>query len=126
MKNDSLNIEWMIHYCDAIIDDVSTINGNIELYLDDKTLQRSCSFSLLQIGEISKRVTEETKSKYSDVNWRAIAGLRDRIVHHYEPLSLYALWDIIINDVPVLKESLLHIEKDLKSLSDSASDVKHL
>ena len=126
MKDDCLNIEWMIHYCDAIIDDVSTINGNIESYLDDKTLQRSCSFSLLQIGEISKRITDETKSKYSNVNWRAIAGLRDRIVHHYEPLSQYALWDIIINDIPVLKDSLLQIKKDSVSLSDSASDVKHL
>ena len=126
MKDDCLNIEWMIHYCDAIIDDVSTINGHIENYLDDKTLQRSCSFSLLQIGEISKRITDETKSKYSDVNWRAIAGLRDRIVHRYEPLSQYALWDIIINDIPVLKDSLLQIKKDSVSPSDSASDVRHL
>lgn len=126
MKDDCLNIEWMIHFCDAIIDDVSTINGNIESYLDDKTLQRSCSFSLLQIGEISKRITDETKSKYSDVNWRAIAGLRDRIVHRYEPLSQYALWDIITNDIPVLKDSLLQIKKDSVSLSDSASDVKTL
>lgn len=126
MKDDCLNIEWMIHYCDAIIDDVSTIKGNIENYLDDKTLQRSCSFSLLQIGEISKRITDETKSKYTDVNWRAIAGLRDRIVHRYEPSSQYALWDIIINDIPVLKDSLLQIKKDSVSPSDSASDVKHL
>lgn len=126
MKDDRLNIEWMIQYCDAIIDDVTTINGNIENYLDDKTLQRSCSFSLLQIGEISKRITDDTKSKYPDVNWRAIAGLRDRIVHHYEPLSQYALWDIIVNDVPVLKDPLLFIKKDSESPSDSASDMKHL
>lgn len=89
--------------------------GDIEDYLDDMTVQRSCSFSLLQIGQYVKRITVQTKSKYPDMDWSVIAGLRDRIAHNYVRVNQYALWDVITNDIPKLRESLMAIKEDMVS-----------
>ena len=90
------------------------VDNDKEKYFDDETVQESISFSLIQLGESAKLVPTEMKERYSDVKWRGTAGLRDVIAHGYNTISLDELWDIIINDVPNLKESLITIMSELK------------
>jgi uncharacterized protein with HEPN domain len=40
------------------------------------------------IGEASKYIPEDVKEKYQDVDWKGIAGLRNRIAHEYFDVSL--------------------------------------
>jgi len=57
------------------------------------------------IGEISKKVSDETKNKYN-LPWKQIIGFRDRAIHNYFEINLNVVWDTIFEDIPVLKKEL--------------------
>ena len=115
MKNDVEIIDILLDYCDEIQYDLSKINGDIDDFLEDRTVQRSCSFSLFQIGEFVKRLSSETREKYDDIDWRGIAGMRDVIAHGYDEIIVEELWIVINKDVPVFKQSLVAIKNKLKN-----------
>ena len=113
-KNDLELIELMIEYCEAIQSDLTVVENDIELFLENETVQRSCSFSLVQIGEYIKRLSNELKSKYKAINWSGIAGLRDFIVHGYEKVEFDIIWGTITKEVPVLEDTLKSMKNKLK------------
>ena len=58
------------------------------------------------IGEASNGVPDDKKCLKPDIDWAAIRGLRNRIVHEYFGLSLSVIWAIVQNDLPVLTQQL--------------------
>ena len=112
-KNNLKIIEDMLYHCNRIQSDLMKVGNDKGKYLDDETVQGSISFSLIQLGESAKRVPVELKDRYRDVKWKGTAGLRDVIAHGYDTISLDELWDIIINDIPILRKSLIRIVSEL-------------
>ncbi|WP_173468603.1 HepT-like ribonuclease domain-containing protein [Fibrobacter succinogenes] len=51
----------------------------------------------------------ETKSKLTKLDLRAIKGMRNRIVHDYQNLDSYIIFDAIQKDLPPLKETLYEV-----------------
>jgi uncharacterized protein with HEPN domain len=64
------------------------------------------------IGEASKGIPDEKKRLKPDIDWAAIKGLRNRIVHEYFGLSLAVIWAIVQQDLPVLSQQLSHWPND--------------
>ncbi len=60
------------------------------------------------IGEAVKKVDDETRKTYKDVEWKKVAGLRDILIHAYSEVDLEVVWDIVKNKLPELKK---YIEK---------------
>jgi uncharacterized protein with HEPN domain len=54
-------------------------------------------------------VDEEFEQKHTDIPWRQVYGLRNRIVHDYEGVNLKLVWEIIETDLPELMEMLKKI-----------------
>lgn len=51
--------------------------------------------------------------KYPELNWKAIAGMRDHLIHGYFGIDYDIVWDVVENKVPVLRkqiEEILHRE----------------
>ena len=65
------------------------------------------------IGEAAKNISLSCKNIYPDIPWREIIGVRDRIIHEYFSINWIIVWDIISNEIPVLKDQL---EKNSKNL----------
>ncbi|MFQ6116027.1 MAG: DUF86 domain-containing protein, partial [bacterium] len=62
--------------------------------------------SLEIIGEATKNLSDSFKEKHSNIKWRELAGLRDKLIHHYFGVNWNRVWDVIKNLVPKLKEQL--------------------
>ncbi|MBO4356961.1 MAG: hypothetical protein J5813_02165 [Candidatus Methanomethylophilaceae archaeon] len=76
MKDDKTIIKTIIEFIGYIEDDLSSCH-DIEDYLENETVQRACSLSLIQIGEYIKRLSSEFTGKYNKIEWSEIARLRD-------------------------------------------------
>ena len=106
-SKDRIIIQKIIGY----IDDVEKYVEGLEAkdFLDDKKTIIACAFSVSQIGELVKEITEETMSKYANIPWNSIRGMRNRIVHDYENVDLSVLWGTIKESFPDLKDKLQDI-----------------
>jgi len=72
----------------------------------DPLLQRACLRSLEIIGEAVKNLSAEFKQDNSNIEWRKIACLRDKLIHHYFGVDWDIVWDIIKNKLPHMKEQI--------------------
>jgi len=72
-------------------------NVSMERFLADETLKRAFVRSIGVIGEASKKVPDEVKRQNPRVEWRAMAGMRDRLIHGYFGVDYELVWDVVEN-----------------------------
>lgn len=81
----------------------NTKNKNQSQIFDDAVLSRAIIRSLEIIGEAAKKIHPDFKSKYPEVEWKNMAGTRDKLIHDYFGVDYDIVWDIIVNELPELK-----------------------
>ena len=109
-KHESL--PYLEHIIDAVNDIESFTKGLTKSkFLKNKLRQSAVIRQLEIIGEASKNLPENFREKYSEVEWKKIAGTRDKIIHHYFGIDLNTVWDILKNDLSDLKRKILEILK---------------
>lgn len=86
-------------------------DAELEAFLSDEKLKRAVGMTVINIGELVKNITEETRIKYRNVPWKAIAGLRDIAAHKYQTLRMEDVYNTALQDLPELEKSLKHIIK---------------
>lgn len=65
------------------------------------------------LGEGVNRLSEEARSEASGVPWRMIRAFRNRLAHGHWEIDRDMVWDVVTNDVPVLRRQLLSLLKRL-------------
>jgi len=66
------------------------------------------------IGEAAKHIPTDIKRAHKDIEWKKVAGVRDILIHEYFGVNLPIVWDIVINKIPELKESVKQILNESK------------
>jgi uncharacterized protein with HEPN domain len=100
----TLFVADMLEACDKIAEYTSGM-GLEEFCADSRTVDAVVR-NLEIIGEASTGIPDHHKLLKPEIDWRAIRGLRNRIVHEYLGLSLSVIWAIIENDLPALTQQL--------------------
>ena len=85
--------------------------GRIDLDNDEK-LTLSIVRLLEILGEAAKNVSEQCRQKHPSIQWRQIAGTRDRLIHGYFDVDLNIVWRIVSDDLPSLAAQLERILAD--------------
>ena len=75
----------------------------------NQMVYNACLTLLTNICEELDKLSAETKSKLTKLDLRAIKGMRNRIVHDYQNLDSYIIFDAIQRDLPPLKETLYEV-----------------
>lgn len=78
-------------------------------FLDNETLKRAMVRSLEIIGEATKNIPADVKLKWADVNWKNMAGMRDRLIHDYMGVNYSIVWDVVKNKIPELTEQIISV-----------------
>jgi uncharacterized protein with HEPN domain len=86
-----------------------------DVFYDDEILKRAFSRSLEIVGEAVKNIPDDIRLEYLEVEWRAMAGMRDKLIHHYFGVDYELVWDIIENELEELGfqiNNIIETEKD--------------
>ena len=82
---------------------------SFEVFVADETLRRAFVRSLEIIGEAAKKVPDDFRATYSEVEWRAMAGMREVLIHDYFGVDFELVWDVVCNRVPELRSQIASI-----------------
>ncbi len=82
--------------------------------VDEKTI-RATEREFEIIGESVKKLPNALTHEYSEIPWKAIAGMRDRLIHHYWDTEVEILWKTIQESVPQLKKIIQKMIENEKS-----------
>ena len=98
---------WLQDIVAAIADiRADTVGMDFNAFAAHPTTVRSVLYSIAVMGEAAKNISPPFKSAFPDIPWRAIAGIRDRIVHEYFRTNTRRIWDVVASDLDVLEQSL--------------------
>jgi len=80
-------------------------------FLRDEVLKRSFARSVEIIGEAAKRVPADTQAQFTNLQWKKMAGMRDRLIHNYAGVDYLLVWDVAVTHAPTLLAALATIER---------------
>jgi uncharacterized protein with HEPN domain len=98
--------DYLLHILDeTAYVTASSAELNKAVFMEDETLKRAYVRSIEIMGEAVKQLPDELRQKYSSIEWRALAGMRDRLIHNYFGVD-YDIVDVVVNKVPMLDATI--------------------
>lgn len=104
-------VEYLKHIRDESLYILSVITADKtkDDFLADETLKRAVIRSLEIIGEATKKIPADFKIKWSNIHWKNMAGMRDRLIHDYMGVNYSIVWDVVKNKIPELYEQIIEV-----------------
>ena len=105
-------------YLKHIQDSIATINRYVSVgyqeFIAHSHWQDATIRQLEIIGEATKRLSPDIRTRYSHIPWRRIAGLRDILVHNYLGVDIDAVWEVTQQNLPELENAIDQILRELE------------
>ncbi len=104
-------IVYLKHIHDECTYILSVINADMtkDDFINNETLKRAIVRSLEIIGEATKQIPIDFKIKWASINWKNMAGMRDRLIHDYMGVNYSIVWDVARNKIPELNNQIIQV-----------------
>ena len=103
LSPDLQRIAHIRDYCIEIRNTVNRYGNDYAVFDSDPDYQRSVAFSILQIGELAGKLSDEyRKATSSRIQWGPIKGMRNLVAHSYGSMSREIIWETATVDIPSL------------------------
>ena len=103
-KDDSI---YLSHILDSIAKIITyTQDLNQEAFITNKLVQDASIRNIVIIGEAAKNLSSEYRLKHPGIDWKGMAGMRDKLIHHYMGVDILAVWGVIIDVLPDLNQKI--------------------
>lgn len=105
-------LQKILKYCDEIIATNAYFKSDESLFKDAERgflYRNAVSMPLLQIGELSKSLSDEFVSLRTEIPWRMMARMRDVLAHHYGGIDMNATFWTATRDVPEVRKQVFRI-----------------
>lgn len=98
---------YLRHILDEIIFLLKTTeNLNYDSFFENEMYTRAFSRSFEIIGEAAKNLSLDFRKTHTDIEWKKISGMRDKIIHQYFNVDYELLWDVIKTKLPEIKNKI--------------------
>ncbi len=114
-------LEYLLHIMDETNYLIKCAKGlTADEFKDDETLRRAFVRSIEIIGEAAKQLPQDIREKYGQIEWKAVAGMRDKLIHGYFGVDYDIVWDVVTKKIPILHQEILKIIKEIQQTVDDA------
>ncbi len=97
--------------CEYLI--TRTKNLTYDDFIKNEELKRAFVRSLEIIGEAAKHIPKEIKNKYTDIKWKNVVGIRNKLIHEYFGVDYRVVWKTIKEKIPELYTVIKKVINDL-------------
>lgn len=108
--------DYLDHMQQAAVDACSFVEGlDKDDFIEDKRTQQAVIMSLIIIGEAATKIMDgyaEFTELHSDVPWRSMRGMRNRIAHGYFDINLDVVWNTVQTALPELLKQMPDVRND--------------
>lgn len=112
-KSNKSILEHILLYCDEIKSSIARFGDDVHIFINDIDYRKSVSLSILQIGELAGKLSEDYRNSTSEIPWKQIRGLRNIVAHSYGTVDFEEIFDIAHDNISNLKA---FCEKELKHM----------
>ena len=112
MKDDRVYVRHILR-CISRIEEYT--QGGREAFFSSSLIQDAVIRNLQTLAESTQRVSDDVKSQHTGIDWKALSGFRNVLVHDYMGVDLEYVYRAISRDLPRLKVACCEILKSLES-----------
>jgi len=101
-------------YLQHILDEIKFLTKEVDKltyqqFIESELYSRAFSRSIEIIGEAVKNLPEDFRDLHPQIEWKKLAGMRDKIIHHYFGVDYELIWDFVNTKLPSVKIEILKI-----------------
>ena len=112
--SEKTDTDFLLHITEAIYRTIIYTNGmTYEEFIQDTKTHDAVIRNIEIIGEAVKNLSDDIKTVYDEIPWKNMAGMRDKLIHHYFGVNFSIVWNVVQNEFPFISEQIKNITQEI-------------